>query len=482
MKNRFDSLEYNRSIVTNSIWADRTFKSLEELRKLSDKPEQDDWRHYIPKGTFGLIYNESIVSLCNNLYSFGNVVPYGNSIAMSFLCTYQANYEKAGQTPSGDDQKNFDSRYCEEMFKKQTYIALNEITPDRIYSERETLNEYAINSKWKDRRFKNLGFAHTYYNYRDGTAMYELFRRVNSFYFSSEFNAFQVWATYSDIRDIFKEGWSNLKGKAETYQQCFDAIFEENMFEPANFESLEVTFKMVDSGFYDNAWPKLIANSKWKDQIFLDRRNLAKVFPALSENTSFSGIFGGQSFKEAFNALTSVSKLVLLKQGYHNSPKPSDIQTVFDNIFKENMFTVDEYKYDPSKEWVPYNIMQPKSEGDYYTCTHDEGPNDTVVRTYKDWISHPGGDSRANAGPGFIDELGHPMSDEIEYWREITEEFELELETKRTPLSSIKSTNNAEFLPYVADNATINSTFGITQPLKNEPSSDLDDDYYATIN
>src|SRR6266436_1208951 len=56
----------------------------------------------------------------------------------------------------------------------------------------------------------------------------------------------------------------------------------------------------------------------------------------------------------------------------------------------------------------------------------DYGPLDMQTAEYRHWISHPGGEATANAGPGFVDEHGFPAFEEPVWWRYHEEPLEFE--------------------------------------------------------
>lgn len=71
--------------------------------------------------------------------------------------------------------------------------------------------------------------------------------------------------------------------------------------------------------------------------------------------------------------------------------------------------------------WILFATQKPYDGATCDFCDSFDGPtcagSEIQTAEYQEWISHPGGEATANAGPGFVDEHGFPAYEDPIWWR-----------------------------------------------------------------
>jgi len=239
----------------------------------------------------------------------------------------------------------------------------------------------------------------------------------------------------------------NTNGKeGESYQDAFDACFCEEMFVPL----------VLDSGY-------LPVDSSSSFRMGSDYE--ITWWPTVEEAIAKSGFV---------KAIVSMKNLNMIFS-YWDEDKGIMEQTTQLPTFYKPRADLPEPKKEVPDGWIPWSDVKKPYDGAICDFCYDLSM-DIYTAEYRNWISHPGGEATANAGPGFVDEHGFPAYEEPIWWRYHEEE---------SGAISIGQISPEPWVPLQGSDYDIDKQYPRTPgecfPPGSKPTSSEDDDYYSTL-
>lgn len=253
---------------------------------------------------------------------------------------------------------------------------------------------------------------------------------------------------------------SSYGKEGEAYQYVFDACFCEEMFVPLAIESeLENRWNTVTAltvfepgGEYEVTWCRAIGD--------IEERHFNR------------GIYN--------------------TKGYFERREPEHIGEItgIDPTFWRYPKIIPYSDHN----WVLFGEHKPYDGATCDICysTQEITGQEWQTAEYRQWISHPGGEATANAGPGFVDEWGFPAYEDPIWWRYAEDLPPLPEEKYKAITKEVVDgyIEDAMAAPLVVgtkgpelDLEELEDMFYNPEPYQSssKPTSSEDDDYYSTL-